>query len=160
MENRSNQIEEEVHEHMYICNPINMEYKYQFLEQMGRVMTFRESADPSMVIFKEKYYLFPSMTAGFLVSDNLTDWAFHSLKGLPIHDYAPDVRVIGDYLYFSASHISKNCSFSERLIRLTVPLKKSREHSLSGTRIFSSMTMTEFISIGDAQIKHLSMGLS
>ncbi|WP_341278022.1 family 43 glycosylhydrolase [Paenibacillus sp. FSL H8-0537] len=113
---------------MYICNPINMEYKYQFLEQMGRVMTFRESADPSMVIFKEKYYLFPSMTAGFLVSDNLTDWAFHSLKGLPIHDYAPDVRVIGDYLYFSASHISKNCSF----FRTTDPVNGSFEE-IEGT---------------------------
>ncbi|WP_231869761.1 family 43 glycosylhydrolase [Paenibacillus riograndensis] len=51
------------------------------------------------------------MTAGFLTSDNLVDWDFHPLKDVPIYDYAPDVRVIGEYIYFSASSKSKNCSF-------------------------------------------------
>ncbi|MEK3834116.1 MULTISPECIES: family 43 glycosylhydrolase [unclassified Paenibacillus] len=96
---------------MYVCNPINMEYKYQFIEGAGKMLTFREAADPSMIVFHGKYYMFPSMTAGFLVSDNLHDWEFYPLKGLPIHDYAPDVRVIGEYMYFSASSRSKNCSF-------------------------------------------------
>jgi xylan 1,4-beta-xylosidase len=95
----------------YVCNPINMEYKYQMTNAMGTMSTYREAADPSMILFKGKYYVFPSMTSGFLASDNLTDWTFHPLKGLPIYDYAPDVRVIGDYLYFSASNNNKNCSF-------------------------------------------------
>jgi xylan 1,4-beta-xylosidase len=95
----------------YVCNPINMEYKYQFIDSGGEISTNREAADPSLILFKGKYYLFPSMTAGFLISDNLVDWDFHSLKGVPIYDYAPDVRVMGDYLYFSASSKSKNCSF-------------------------------------------------
>lgn len=95
----------------YVCNPINIEYKYQMTNAMGTMVTYREAADPSMILFKGKYYLFASMTAGFLASDNLIDWSFHPLKGLPIYDYAPDVRVIGDYLYFSASHATKNCSF-------------------------------------------------
>lgn len=94
----------------YVCNPINMEYKYQFIE-FEEMSICREAADPSMIIFKGKYYLFPSMTAGFLTSDNLVDWEFHSLKDVPIYDYAPDVRVIGEYIYFSASSKSKNCSF-------------------------------------------------
>lgn len=95
----------------YICNPTNMEYKYQFIEQGGKVTVSREAADPSMILFKGKYYIFPSMTGGFLASDNLIDWEFYSLKNLPIYDYAPDVRVIGEYIYFSASNPSKNCSF-------------------------------------------------
>ncbi|MEV5027026.1 family 43 glycosylhydrolase [Paenibacillus sp. LPE1-1-1.1] len=95
----------------YMCNPINMEYKYQFTELRGLNVTYREAADPSMILFKGQYYLFPSMTAGFLVSDNLTDWTFHHLKDVPVYDYAPDVRVIGEYVYFSASSKSKNCSF-------------------------------------------------
>jgi len=95
----------------YICNPINMEYKYQFNVRNEQVTINREAADPSMIEFKGKYYIFPSMTAGFLSSDDLTDWKFHSLKDVPIYDYAPDVRVIGEYIYFSASKIDHNCSF-------------------------------------------------
>lgn len=95
----------------YVCNPINMEYKYQFYGHNGKLTVSREAADPSMIKFKDKYYLFPSMTAGFLTSDNLSDWKFHPLKDMPIYDYAPDVRVIGEYIYFSASKKNSNCSF-------------------------------------------------
>ncbi|OMF26750.1 1,4-beta-xylanase [Paenibacillus sp. FSL H8-0548] len=94
----------------YICNPINMEYKYQFIEMNGMKVN-REAADPSLILFNGKYFLFPSMTTGFLVSDNLVDWEFHPLKDVPIYDYAPDVRIIGDYMYFTASNAEKNGSF-------------------------------------------------
>ncbi len=94
----------------YICNPINMAYKYQFIEMDG-IKVNREAADPTLILFNGKYFLFPSMTAGFLASDNLSDWEFHTLKDVPIYDYAPDVRVLGEYLYFTASHAEKNGSF-------------------------------------------------
>ncbi|MFS0724292.1 family 43 glycosylhydrolase [Paenibacillus sp. 1P07SE] len=94
----------------YICNPLVMTYKYQFT-QMNEMIINREAADPSLILFNGKYFLFPSMTAGFLVSDNLVDWTFRALKDVPIYDYAPDVRVRGEYLYFSASHAEKNGSF-------------------------------------------------
>lgn len=94
----------------YICNPLNIEYAYQFI-QMEDVKVNREAADPSLILFNGKYYLFASMTAGFLVSDNLVEWEHHQLKDMPIYDYAPDVRVIGDYMYFSASNHEKNGSF-------------------------------------------------
>lgn len=96
----------------YVSNPINMEYKYQFYALQGdKFAVAREAADPSMVMFKGKYYLFPSMTAGFLSSDNLIDWEFHKLSDVPVYDYAPDIRVIGEYIYFSASKNDSNCSF-------------------------------------------------
>ena len=86
------------------CNPVNFSYKYQFNKQKdGGVIASRESADPSMILFKGKYYIFPSMTAGFLYSDDLAHWDFHPTSHLPIYDYAPDVRAAGDYLYFCAS---------------------------------------------------------
>ncbi len=50
-----------------------------------------------------KYYLFVSMSAGFWYSDDLLHWDFHADPDLLIYDYAPDVRQVGDYLYFSAS---------------------------------------------------------
>lgn len=86
------------------CNPVNFSYKYQFNgQQDGSVVASRESADPSMIMFRGKYFIFPSMTAGFLYSDDLAHWEFHPVEGLPIYDYAPDVRVSGDYIYFCAS---------------------------------------------------------
>lgn len=96
----------------YYCNPINISYKYQFIQKAdGRISVSREAADPSMIMFKGRYYIFPSMTCGFLYSDDLVEWKFHPLKGVPTYDYAPDVRVVGDYVYFCASSSEKNCSF-------------------------------------------------
>jgi len=95
----------------YICNPLNISYKYQFIKSFSKISVTREGADPSLVLFKGKYYLFLSMNAGFYTSDDLADWEYHFLEGtVPIHDYAPDVCVIGDYMYFCASKLpGKNC---------------------------------------------------
>jgi hypothetical protein len=89
----------------YVCNPINFGYKYQFNKQPdGRISVSREAADPSMIMFKGRYYIFPSMTCGFLYSGDLAEWKFHPLKNIPVYDYAPDVCVAGDYVYFCASN--------------------------------------------------------
>ena len=88
----------------YLCNPLNIEYKYQFCKNRdGHISVNREAADPSMVLFKGKYYIYPSMTCGFWWSENMEDWKFHPLKDMPVYDYAPDVRPVGDWLYFCAS---------------------------------------------------------
>lgn len=102
--------------HKYRCNPMNIEYKYQFFkvqpEQDDLCEIHREAADPSLICFKGKYYLFPSMSGGFYISEDLADWEFHKFNNeMPIYDYAPDVRVIGEYIYFSASKPDENCSF-------------------------------------------------
>lgn len=95
--------------HMNIyCNPINFGYRYQFNgTPEGGVTASREAADPSMVYFKGTYYIFPSMTAGFLHSKDMVNWELFTTTHLPIYDYAPDVRVCGDYLYFCASSHDK-----------------------------------------------------
>lgn len=101
----------------YFCNPVNFTYRYQFNQKENGFSLNREAADPSMVLFKGKYYLFPSMTKGFLVSDDLVNWKQHPLEGVPVYDYAPDVRVIGDFLYFCASRRGKACDFTGRRTR-------------------------------------------
>lgn len=89
----------------YFCNPINISYKYQFNKNSaGKIIVSREGADPSMIMFKDRYYIFPSMNCGFYYSDDLIVWKFHPLKNIPTYDYAPDVRVVGDYVYFCASN--------------------------------------------------------
>ncbi len=95
----------------YFCNPINFPYQYQFNEKENGFSLNREAADPSLILFKGKYYLFPSMTRGFLVSTDLADWKLCPLPGLPVYDYAPDVRVLGDWMYFSASRRGTVCDF-------------------------------------------------
>lgn len=96
----------------YFCNPVEMSYRYQFVEKPEGGFTLnREAADPSMILFKGKYYIFPSMTCGFLVSDDGVSWRQVPLHDMPVYDYAPDVRAVGDYMYFCASRRGENCDF-------------------------------------------------
>ncbi len=96
----------------YFCNPINISYTYQFNQAKDKCTLNREAADPSMILFKGKYYLFPSMNLGFYVSENLVDWEYHPYpKLLSAYDYAPDVRQIGEWMYFSASRRGVVCDF-------------------------------------------------
>ncbi len=51
------------------------------------------------------------MTRGFLVSQNMVNWKQCPLEGLPVYDYAPDVRAVGDWMYFCASRRGEVCDF-------------------------------------------------
>lgn len=91
------------------CNPLDLSYRYQHINEGGKRSGAREGADPTLILFKGKYYLFVSMSAGFWHSDDLLNWRFHANEKLLIYDYAPDVRQIGDYLYFCASRRHADC---------------------------------------------------
>ena len=97
------------------CNPLNVPYHYQFnadLRNNGVLKICREAADPSMILFHGRYWIFPSMNLSVWVSDDLAHWESRPLpESLPLYDYAPDVRVLGDWVYFSASSRDHNCSF-------------------------------------------------
>lgn len=100
----------------YYCNPLNVPYHYQFLKDRraadGAKFVNREAADPSVVLFQGKYYLFASMNGSVWVSEDLARWESRRLpENLPIYDYAPDVRVVGGWLYFSASKRGEICNF-------------------------------------------------
>lgn len=102
----------------HYCNPINIEYRYQFKksDDPDGVRTtypvFREAADPTLILWQDEYWLFPSMAGGFYTSTDLTDWTFHAFgPEIPAYDYAPDVHVIGGYMYLSASKAGENCNF-------------------------------------------------
>lgn len=98
----------------YYCNPINIDYRYQFNQDQNnqRMAIAREAADPSMILFQGKYYIFASMNLSVWVSEDLVNWKSHRLpENLPLYDYAPDVRVIGDYVYYSASKHGEVCDY-------------------------------------------------
>lgn len=98
----------------YFCNPVNINYRYQFNNDQRRngIEVAREAADPSMIRFKGKYYIFASMTLGVWESEDLVSWSNYKLPdNLPLYDYAPDVRVVGEYVYFCASKRGEICNF-------------------------------------------------
>ena len=122
---------------MHYCNPINVDYKYQFIRpnpvfagpDAPAIQISREAADPSMILFQGRYYIFASMTLSVWFSDDLVHWDSHPLpKELPLYDYAPDVTVVGDYVYFCASRRGVICDFYRTRDILNGPYEK-----ISGT---------------------------
>lgn len=111
----------------YFCNPVNINYRYQFNDDQRRngIEVAREAADPSMICYKGKYYIFASMTLGVWVSEDLVSWSNNRLPdNLPLYDYAPDVRVIGDYVYFCASKRGEVCNYYRTKDILTGPYEE------------------------------------
>ncbi len=117
----------------HYCNPINVEYKYQFIRSNPAAVgpdgpplqISREAADPSLILFRGKYYIFASMTLSVWVSDDLVHWTVHPLpEELPLYDYAPDVTVVGDYVYFCASRSGRICDFYRTRDILNGPYEK------------------------------------
>jgi xylan 1,4-beta-xylosidase len=81
-----------------ICNPMNLSYRF-CLDAPSSC----EAADPSMVVFKNEYYLFVSKSGGYFHSTDLIHWDLITTKDLPPEDYAPAAVVMNDTLYFMAS---------------------------------------------------------
>jgi hypothetical protein len=81
-----------------ICNPLNLGYRF-CLDDPSR----REAADPTMVFFKDEYYLFASKSGGYWHSTDLINWDLITSADLPLEDYAPTVVVMRDTLFFMAS---------------------------------------------------------
>ena len=63
----------------YFCNPINAPYPYQFKwdpRDNYRLTVNREAADPSLVLFRGRYYLFASMTGAVWVCSRASSWGW------------------------------------------------------------------------------------
>lgn len=82
-----------------LINPLNIPYQFQHYNKQAS----REAADPTLIFFKGRYYLFASMSGGFYYSDDMLHWDWHENRELTPFRYAPDVRQVGDWLIFSSS---------------------------------------------------------
>lgn len=88
------------------CNPMNLDYGWGCFQK--REKKARTAADPVIVLFKDKYYLFTTMDiGGYRVSDDLITWKdvyFNSeihASALDIDHYvAPAVAADDNYVYF------------------------------------------------------------
>ena len=84
------------------CNPVNIDYRFMKIDGGEGI---REAADPVVVSYKDKYYLFASKSSGYWCSDDFTDWnhVFITDSVLPIEDYAPGLFVHDNFLYYVGS---------------------------------------------------------
>lgn len=99
-------------EHHTLTNPLNLNYRFDIDGP-----SHRTAADPVIILFKEKYYLFASKAGGYWTSDDLTDWKLIETSGLPIEDYAPAAIAIDDTVYFMAnSHKLADGTYSTQAI--------------------------------------------
>ncbi len=85
------------------CNPLNISYRF-CLDEPSR----REAADPTIVWFKDRYFLFASKSGGYWHSEDLTGWTFIETDEIPVEDYAPTAVAIKDTLFFLASSHERN----------------------------------------------------
>ena len=86
-----------------VCNPMNLNYRF-----MPVSPSRREAADPTVVLFKDVYYLFASKSGGYWFSEDLITWTFVETNEIPTEEYAPTAIVLNDEVYFLASNNFKN----------------------------------------------------
>ena len=87
------------------CNPLDLNYAYRVYDDIDNKKSpvCLEAADPVIVTFKGEYYLFSSITKGYWVSDDLSNWDFIHCDDsqLPnIYNYAPAAMVLDGAIYF------------------------------------------------------------
>ena len=81
------------------CNPMNLSQPLSAVSKPGEGLS-----DPTVVLFKDKYYLFASNAGGYWNSADLISWKFISDSNLPPDKKEPMATVIGDWLYYFAAY--------------------------------------------------------
>ncbi len=90
------------------CNPINIDYGYTPFDVFSQQGKHRATADPVIVKFQNKYFLFSTNQEGYWWSEDMLNWKFVYRKFLRdnkyIHDLnAPAVWAMKDTLYVYGS---------------------------------------------------------
>ncbi|MGE5944451.1 MAG: discoidin domain-containing protein [Flavobacteriales bacterium] len=90
------------------CNPVNIDYGYTPFESFSAQGKHRATADPVIVNFKDRLYLFSTNQEGYWHSDDMLNWKFVYRKFLLDDTYthdlnAPAAWVMKDTLYVYGS---------------------------------------------------------
>lgn len=95
------------------CNPINVNYRFMKINGGNGI---REAADPVVVPYKDKYFLFASKSGGYWHSGDFVNWIYVPIADsvLPIEDYAPAVFVRGEDIYYIGSTHGKAMLYHSR----------------------------------------------
>ncbi|WP_335966858.1 family 43 glycosylhydrolase [Galbibacter sp. PAP.153] len=63
-------------EYKTYCNPIDIDYSYMSHYRGNSDVSYRSGADPAVVNFKGKYYMFVTRSHGYWASTDMSDWKF------------------------------------------------------------------------------------
>ena len=74
------------------CNPINIDYGYTPFEVFSKQGKHRATADPVIVNFQKKLFLFSTNQEGYWHSDDMLNWKFVSRKFLRDDKYIHDLN--------------------------------------------------------------------
>ena len=58
------------------CNPVDIDYSYMSHYRAENKVSYRSGADPALVNFKGKYYMFVTRSHGYWMSDDMSNWTF------------------------------------------------------------------------------------
>jgi hypothetical protein len=92
------------------CNPLNLPGQIN-----SNSSSSKDIADPTIVLYKDNYFLFASNAGGYWYSGDLISWKFVTAHNLPFENIAPTSFVIGDWIYFCTS-------FSNTIFRSNDPV--------------------------------------
>lgn len=107
------------------ANPLNLSYRFQ-IEGVCR----REAADPVIVLYKDRYYLFASHSSGYWHSPDLKNWNYVGSKNLKtVESWAPAVIVYKNAIYYLAMG-------EKRIYKSTNPEQDQWEEVLSKSEAF------------------------
>ncbi|MBV5314509.1 MAG: discoidin domain-containing protein [Prolixibacteraceae bacterium] len=81
------------------CNPLSLPSEFNPDSPAGL-----DLAAPTVVLYKENYFLFASNAGGYWFSGDLLSWKFISPINLPFENDSPTAFVMGDWIYFCTSH--------------------------------------------------------
>ena len=70
-----------IEEYETYCNPIDIDYTYMSHYRGRSDVSYRSGADPAIVNFKGKYYLFVTRSHGYWTSDDMSNWKFIKPQG-------------------------------------------------------------------------------
>jgi xylan 1,4-beta-xylosidase len=103
------------HKPLTYCNPLNLDYGYTPFEHYTTAGKHRATADPTITLFKDKYYIFSTNQFGYWWSDDMSVWKFVPRKFLrPYNEVpgdelcAPGTLVLGDTLLVIGSTYNKD----------------------------------------------------
>lgn len=100
------------------ANPMDLPYRYQAPSPYKQVQKrmgepYREAADPAIVRFKDRYWLFASHSKGYWHSKDLLHWSFVEASGYDLEKYAPTAVAMGDKMYLAVGDAAKKIWVSD-----------------------------------------------
>ncbi|HSP86690.1 MAG TPA: family 43 glycosylhydrolase, partial [Ignavibacteriaceae bacterium] len=107
-------IKENLAQQKTYCNPMNIDYGYGAIPNFTEKGKHRTTADPLIVLIKDKYFLFSTNQYGYWWSEDLYNWKFVYREFLkPYHKVydelcAPAAFAMGDTLFLIGSTYTKN----------------------------------------------------